>query len=333
MKIKPYETDSFIGSLNPFKNLILLYGPDEGLIQNRSNRLINSFIDNTNETDSVKTIGYKNFDKLSLVDSQKSQSLFSKKQVIKIVEVSDNIILKLDEIIDTDKNTLFIIQAGELTPKSKLRKYFEESEKCLIIPCYKIDSVQLKKIIINFTNEKNIALDRECVDYLIGNLGGNYAIIISELEKLLLINKKTISYNDLKNLIAPKERGAYEDLVFNCLSGKKELFGKEFESSIQDLNSANRLLANTKNLLLIFIKSIKSLKNNELQKVLTMHMPAYMFRKKQTFSILVKNNTEENILKCLNIISEIELKTRKTQSLYKIILFRGMLNISQSIKF
>ena len=101
----------------------------------------------------------------------------------------------------------------------------EENDNFGIIACYKTDSFLLGKILTDFAIKNDLKLQEEAISYLIENLGDNYQIIINELEKLLLLDSKVISYDLVKNLISTTGSSVHEDIVFDCLSGKKNLLG------------------------------------------------------------------------------------------------------------
>ena len=69
-----------------------------------------------------------------------------------------------------------------------------------------------------------------------------------------------------------------------------------------------------------------------LEAVIQNYMPRYLFKKRGLFESIVKKTNKNKIVYSLEKIEEIELKLRTDQQLYKIILLRGMLNISQKMK-
>ena len=334
MKIKNSDINSFLNNIIPYKNPILLYGPDESLVFYRTKQIAKGFLNEKESKNSTRTIDNKQFKISDLNDELKTDNLFSKKEIIKIINPSE----KLCDIVDTfeelgnQKNILVVIVAGELTPRSKLRKTFEENKNLAIIPCYKTDAILLKKTIVDFANKKAIKIEEGAIDYLLENLGENYQIIINELEKLLLLNEKSISYELVKGSISPNGSSSYEDIIFNCLNGKKDFFDHNIENSIVDISSANYLLFAMKNMLLTLAKTIKSYKNGNINDAIDTNMPKYLFKKKQIFTNIVKKNNYENIAESLKIISEIELKIRQNQGMFRVFLIRGMLNIAQNMK-
>ena len=84
-------------------------------------------------------------------------------------------------------------------------------------------------------------------------------------------------------------------------------------------------------MLLILGKTIRQYNNDNLNEIVSSNMPRYLFKKKDVFANIIKKNNYYNIIKSIKILSEIELKIRQNQNMYKIFLLRGMLNISQSM--
>ena len=258
MKIKNLEINNFIGTLSPYKNPILLYGPDEGLISYRTKEICKTFFNKYNVPESITIFDIKEKNLASLEEAINTNSLFSNKEVIRVINSNErlsDIFYLFEKLIDVE-DILLILNAGELRAASKLRKYFEESNNNLILPCYKTDSQLLKKTIIQFANNNNIEINGDALSYLMAVLGDNYQIIINELQKLLLLDEKIISYDLVKGLISQNRSLAYDDITFNCLSGKKDLLGAGVDQSISDLSSASYLLFNMKQMLLILGKTI-----------------------------------------------------------------------------
>jgi len=334
MKIKPFETNKFIDSVTPSKNPILLYGPDDGLILNRTSKIIKSFLGKDYNKNAIISFDFKDKNSSDLLNVLNTGSLLSEKEVLKIYNADDKVIniLNLDNEFNSNENLLIIINAGDLLPRSKLRKCFEEEKDFAAIPCYKIDPPQLKEMIIRFAVKNNLEIEDAAIEYLCASLGQNYQIILNELNKLILLNKKKISYDMLKNLITLNKNLPLEDLIFSCFEGNKQKFTKKFDEVVDDYYTATSLIFATKNLLLIVGKAINYYDKKNIDQVVAKYMPKYLFKKKYVFQDIIKSVPNKNILKCLNIIGEVELKIRESQPLFKIILHRAMLNIAQKMR-
>ena len=333
MKITYSNVDGLVDNLNPYKNPVLFYGPDEGLVSYRSKKIIKNYF-LKEKTDELKVLDFKEKKEGELEESFSSTSLFSEKKVIKITNVTESI-SKYFDLFDSfagSNNVFIILLGGELGPRSKLRKYFEDQNSFAAVPCYKIDSIGLRKIIKSFISENKIELEEASVSYLVENLGDNYQIIINELQKLLLLNTKKIPHQSVERLISSYSSEVLENIVFNCLEGKRADLINEFNLNVNDTITANFLLYNIKNLLLIINKAIKDFIDGNLEGAVNRNMPKYLFRKKSSFAQLVKNTNEEKIASSLEVIMKIELKLRSEQNMYKAYMLRGLLNLSKKMK-
>ena len=333
MKIKNTEINNFIDTLTPYKNPILLYGPDEGLVLYRSKEICKTFFNKNKVQHSIKIFDTKENSLSSLEEAINTNSLFSNKEIIRVINSNEklsDIFHLFEKLVDVD-DVLVILNAGELGTRSKLRKFFEENKNNAIVPCYKTDSLLLRKSIIQFANNNNLEIQEEALSYLMAVLGDNYQIITNELQKLLLLNSNIISYELVRGLISQNGSSAYDDITFNCLLGKKDLLSFGVDQNINDLSSASYLLFNMKQMLLILGKTINQYNSDNLGEIVSANMPKYLFRKKDVFANIIKKNNQYNILKSIKIVSEIELKMRQNQNMYKIFLLRGMLNIAQSM--
>ena len=122
MKIKNTETNGFINTLIPYKNPILLYGPDEGLILYRSKEICKTFFNKNKTQESIRMLDIKEKNLSSLEEAMSTNSLFSKKEIIKVINSNEKLsdIFYLFEKLANVDDLLVILNAGDLGTKSKL---------------------------------------------------------------------------------------------------------------------------------------------------------------------------------------------------------------------
>ena len=139
MILKSYE----INKVNLIKkNIILLYGKNEGA----KNEAINSLIKDKRETliyDQNEVVDKQNI----LFENIYSQSLFEEKKNIIIKRVNDKF-LKIIEEIDLNKisDTKIILESESLEKRSKLRSKFEKDKNFICIAFYPDNHQTLIKI-------------------------------------------------------------------------------------------------------------------------------------------------------------------------------------------
>ena len=128
MIIKSFETNK----INIDKdNIILMYGKNEGLKKQLTDKLTSKF--NDIETYEEKEIldNSNNF-----LENILNKSLFSEKQIFLIKRASDKIYKIIEEINLKEISDTIIIYSDNLEKKSKLRSYFEKDKQLICIPFY-----------------------------------------------------------------------------------------------------------------------------------------------------------------------------------------------------
>ena len=125
--------------------LVLFYGENLGLLndlkikiklKNKTTKIIR-----TNQEEVLKNENI-------IFNEIMNASLFEEKKYIFIDNVNDKIIKLIEEVQPKiDKNKIFLF-GSILDKKSKLRVYFEKNNGCDVVPCYKDNELNIKKLII-----------------------------------------------------------------------------------------------------------------------------------------------------------------------------------------
>ena len=189
MKIQAYQIDNFIKNIfTERKNLkgVLLYGPDSGLISLRSKEIQKALNKNNENSYLISKLYFAETKETPsiVVDEFVSISMFGDKKIIILKDFSDSVYKTLEFLEGKESDHFLIIEADNLDTKSKLRSFVEKSQYFASLPCYVDDEKSIKQIIVQKFAELEVKYDREVLDLLTSNFGGNRMIIINEVEKL-----------------------------------------------------------------------------------------------------------------------------------------------------
>mgnify|MGYP001336195359 CR=1 FL=1 len=121
-------------------------------------------------------------------------------------------------------DALVIIEAGTLTPRSKLRSAFEASKQAAAIPCYSDEGQGLRNIVLETLGQSQIRVSPDAMSYLLENLGSDRMVSRSELEKLrLYMGEETeVTIADAIACVGDSSSMALDDIAFSAASGKIE---------------------------------------------------------------------------------------------------------------
>src|SRR6266436_3850017 len=131
------DVDTFLARPDPGRPIILLYGPDSGLVRERAEALLASAVDDPNDPFSLVRL---DGDELSaepsrLVDEAMTVPLFGGRRAIRVRAGSRSFASGI------------VIEAGELRPESPLRKACERAKTAVAIACYPDGERDLAKLI------------------------------------------------------------------------------------------------------------------------------------------------------------------------------------------
>ena len=244
-----------------------------------------------------------------------SGSLFSEKKIITIYDASDKIIKQISDVYEKyPENIILIIFSKVLEKKSKLRNFFEKSEKTVCIPCY-LDNEKDLNIIANVElKNKNILLSREAINLLIEKSNSDRANLKNEIEKIksYATNKKKLELNEIKYLI--NFAGDYKSdiLVNECLCGNISQY-KKIISELY-INTVNQIL-----LLRILSNKVQRLlnikeqtnKSNNLDNLINISKPAIFWKEKAFVKKQLSIWSLGDLKKIIDEINNTELLCKK----------------------
>ena len=223
-----------------------------------------------------------------------------------------------------DSELSIIICLTNQKSQNKLIKSLEKEKNFAVIKCYKL-SAEVKKLYFdNFLSKHSLCLDREGYWFFLDNTSNYYQLFENEMLKLLLINLKKTSVNEIKLLIARNENHEIEKLFFLILKNPKEII-LQTSRAINSESDSYILLQRVKFFteLLIQFKTVSEITNA---------FPKYLFREKSSFLLIFNKINSKKILKIFSLIKKTEITLRKQGVFYSSVCQRFMINLSRSIK-
>ena len=140
--LKSSEANSFIARPDPARPIVLIYGPDAGLVHERAEALVRVSVDNPADMFSLIRI---DGDELSgnpyrLVEEASTVPMFGGRRAIWVKAGSRNIVSAVEAVINAPSpDCRVVIEAGELRKTSPLRTLCEKAKNAVAIACYADD--------------------------------------------------------------------------------------------------------------------------------------------------------------------------------------------------
>ena len=200
----------------------LLYGNNQGLINETINNtlkpLLTKNIFNYEEADVLKDVD-------NFIENLITKSFFENEKLIIINRLSDKFFKIAEKIISKNIEDLtFILIAGTLDKKSKIRNFFEKEPNAICVPFYEDNVQTLSLLAQKFLRDRNINISQELINIIVERAKGDRINLKNELQKIESFskNKQNISVDDILKITNLSDNYDISDLVDSCLSKNKK---------------------------------------------------------------------------------------------------------------
>jgi len=231
------DIDAFLARPDPGRPIILLYGPDAGLVRERADALLASAVDDPNDPFSMVRL---DGDELSaepsrLVDEALTVPLFGGRRAIRVRAGSRSFASGVDTLADTAlKDCRIVIEAGDLRPESPLRKACERAKTAVAIGCYPDGERELAKLIDDELRLANLRMAGDARAALLALLGGDRQASRNELRKLTLFahGEGEVTLDHVMAVVADASEMKLDPIVDGAFAGRPDLVESEFAKAM-----------------------------------------------------------------------------------------------------
>jgi len=226
---------------------VLLFGPDQGLISETARRLIAAIAGQPVDPFLLTelTPGQLKADPTLLIDEMLSLPLMGERKVIHLRQATDALAGPLADLMGAPKiSNLLVVEAGELAPRSKLRKAFEAAKSGGAVGCYSDDRGSLEGVLRDVLASHDIAIEADAAAELLGRLGNDRLISRGEIEKLALYvgDGGRITADAILQMITDNAALSIDSVVFDAADGNTPGSDQALARALADGISAVQIL-------------------------------------------------------------------------------------------
>src|SRR5882672_8690785 len=148
--LKSAQIDAFLARPNPAQPIVLLFGPDAGLVRERAEALIRASVDDPNDPFSLARL---EGDELAsnptrLVEEANTIPLFGGRRAVWVRAGGRNFTAAVEALVaDASPNCRVVIEAGDLKRNAPLRALCERAKNVAALPCYPDEQKDLARVI------------------------------------------------------------------------------------------------------------------------------------------------------------------------------------------
>lgn len=338
MKIPPAKVESFVKSPDANINFVLVYGPDIGLVSDRTTKLSKTIVEDLSDPFRVTDLPYDRIkdDPSVLADEINAMCFMGGRRLIKVRMESTTLPKDVCEIIEKSNGDSFVIfSAGDLTPASSLRKFFEKSGKTAALACYKDDNATISRVIGQKLLAEGYEFSADVTRYLSESFSGDRLVIMSEVEKLITYmgDKKQISLSDVEECIYDSSEFSLDELCIAVAS--RNLY--DIEKNLNKAMKENVTPITIIRLMLRYFMRLQQVRNMlddgaPEQQAMSSLRPPVFFKQAPLFKRHLSLWTSPAISKVITKLIELEIECKKTGSPAELLCSRLLIIIPLAVK-
>ncbi|MGB6535241.1 MAG: DNA polymerase III subunit delta [Xanthobacteraceae bacterium] len=223
--IKSSGVDAFVARPDPTIPVVLVFGPDAGLVSERVNALIKASVDDAGDPFALARL---EGDALAaapsrLVEEAQTIPLFGGRRAVWVKAFGrGNIAPAVEAVLELPAcECRVVIEAGDLRRNAPLRALVERAKNAAALPCYPDDDKARERLIDQEMREAGITLAPDARALLIPLLGGDRAASRSELRKLALYahGHQRVGADDVAAVVSDASALAVDNIVDAAFSG------------------------------------------------------------------------------------------------------------------
>lgn len=188
---KAHEVDGWLGRPDPNARIVLIYGPDRGLVSERAKRFAAATGLPLDDPFSVIKLSAAALDAEPgrLVDEARTVPMFATRRLIWVLDAGGEkgFAESVKALLETPvEDAVVLIEAGDLKKGAALRSMVEAGSGAMALPCYADDARGIDRLIDEELARAGLAISLDARHLLKSVLGGDRLATRAELEKLTL---------------------------------------------------------------------------------------------------------------------------------------------------
>jgi DNA polymerase III subunit delta len=332
--VKPQEVDAFVARPDPARPVVLVFGPDSGLVSERANALIKAAVDDPNDPFALARLEGEDLaaEPARLVDEAQTMPLFGGRRAVWVKAAGRNIAPAVEALLAARiAECRVIIEAGDLRRNAPLRALVERARNAAALPCYADSEKDRARLIDDEMRAAGLTLSPEARALLIPLLGGDRAASRSEIRKLVLYarGRGQVGVDDITAVISDASALALDDIVDAAFAGRPADLETQFAKARTAGTSAGSILFAAQRQVAQLHKwktAIEAGAGFSLDAV----QPPLHFRRKDLIGAALKTWSAARLATAMAELAEATLQSRRNTDLADTIAERALLAIAEN---
>jgi DNA polymerase III subunit delta len=223
--LKSAEADAFVTRPDPARPVVLVFGPDLGLVRERAEAIIRASVDDPRDPFALVRLDGDELagDPVRLVDEAQTVPLFGGRRAVHVRVGARNVMPAIEALLAIPiRDCRVVIEAGDLKRNAPLRVACERARNAAALPCYADSERDLARLVDEEMRAADLSIAPEARAALVPLLGSDRRASLMEIRKLALYahGERTVGLDDVLAVVADASTLALDRVVDAAFAGR-----------------------------------------------------------------------------------------------------------------
>jgi DNA polymerase-3 subunit delta len=336
--LKANEVDAFVARPHTDRPIVLLCGPDAGLVHERAEKLIAASVDDPQDPFALVRIEGDTLagEPSRLVEEAHTVPLFGGRRAVWIKTGSRNFAAAVEAVVASPpQDCRIVIEAGDLKRSAPLRAVCEKAKCAAVLPCYADNERDLVRLVDDEMREARLTIAPDARAALVSLIGGDRQASRSEIRKLALYahGKDRVTLDDVLAVVADASALALDAVVDAAFAGRAPETEAQFSKAISAGTAPGTILSWALRYVTQLHKARLALDAGEdTFAAMRSFIPPIHFRREQIVQAALKSWTAPRLERAMEQLAETTLGARRTAALADALAQRALLSLAVSAR-
>jgi DNA polymerase III subunit delta len=332
--VKAADVDRFIARPDAGTPIVLIYGPDAGLVRERVEALVRASVEDPNDPFALARIEGEELsaNPSRLIEEAMTVPLFGGRRAVLVRAGTRNIAAALEPVIAAPSNECrVIIEAGNLSKSAPLRALCEKAKVAAALPCYADNAAAVGRLVDDELGAAGLSIAPDARTALLSLLGGDRLASRNEIRKLALYaqGRQRVELADVLAVTADASALALDGVLDAAFAGRTGDSESEFakaraggSSPAAILSAAIRHVANLHKMRLAVDAG------DAAEFAMKRGTPPVHFTREKLVGEALRAWSAPRLLRAMSQLAEASLEARRNAALAETIAQRALLAVA-----
>lgn len=331
--LKTAEIDRFLAK--PNLPVVLVYGPDAGLVRERVDLLIRASVDDPDDPFAVARLDSEMLgaNPGRLADEANTVPLFGGRRAVLLkINSRHDVVPSIEAVLDNPpRECRVVIEAGELRKNAPVRALCEKAKSAAAIPCYVDNAQALARLIDQEMQDASLTLAPDARTLLMSLLGGDRLASRSELRKLTTYaaGNGRVEIADVVAVVSDASEVALDALLDATFAGKTAEVEREFNKASGEGSSASSIVsAALRHVAQLHRMRLMIDNGDSAEFAMKRGAPPIHFSREDAVKTALRRWSAQRLTRAMGQLAEASFEARKQQALGPAIAQRALLSLA-----